>query len=67
VLAHDGIIGWNITRTFFQRRAGLRHPHRDDRGRPPALRRPGRRDRRGAGGVADAAVPGLLAPFLDAR
>jgi len=64
VLAHDGIIGWNITRTLFQRRAGLTtltattaagHQHYDvqDVALAEALR------------VAEAATPGLLTPFLE--
>jgi putative membrane protein len=66
VLSADGIIGWNVTRTLFQRRAGLAtltattaagHQHYDvqDVELGEALR------------VAEDARPGLLAPFLDQR
>jgi putative membrane protein len=63
-LACDGIIGWNINRSFFQRRAGLatlvattaagrQRIEVQDVEVPEALR------------VADEAVPGLLRPFLE--
>jgi putative membrane protein len=64
VLAPEGIIGWNIERTFFQRRAGLAtltattaagHQHYDvlDVELGEALR------------FAEEVRPGLLAPFLE--
>ena len=63
VLANEGIIGWNVTRSFFQRRAGL--------ATLPATTAAGRQrydvlDVPVEEGVqlADAAVPGLLTPFL---
>ena len=63
MLATDGIIGWNLDRSFFQRRSGLatlvattaagRQQYRiEDVTLGEALR------------VADEAVPGLLSPFL---
>jgi len=63
MLATDGIIGWNLDRSFFQRRSGLatlvattaagRQQYRiEDVTLGEALR------------VADEAVPGLLTPFL---
>jgi putative membrane protein len=62
-LSCEGIIGWNIEQTFFQRRAGLatlsattaagrQRYDVQDVGVEEALR------------VAEEAVPGLLAPFL---
>jgi putative membrane protein len=62
----DGIIGWNVHRSFFQRRAGLatlvattaagRQGYRvQDVAHGPALR------------LADQATPGLLTPFLERR
>jgi putative membrane protein len=66
VLSCDGIIGWNLHRSFFQRRAGLatlvattaagQQEYRiQDVDLPEALR------------VAGDAVPGLLTPFLAER
>ncbi|MDT4989193.1 MAG: putative rane protein [Micromonosporaceae bacterium] len=63
MLGTDGIIGWNLAQSFFQRRAGLatltattaagRQGYAvPDVGLPEALR------------LADAAKPGLLTPFL---
>jgi putative membrane protein len=62
----DGVIGWNVQRSFFQRRAGLatltattsagRQGYRvQDLGHGAALR------------LADEATPGLLTPFLERR
>lgn len=62
----DGVIGWNLRRSFFQRRAGLctltattaagrQHYEVLDVELPVALR------------LADRATPGLLAPFLVER
>jgi putative membrane protein len=63
VLACDGIIGWNLTRSFFQRRAGL--------ATLVATTAAGRQryavqdvSLAEAVGLADRAVPGLLTPFL---
>ncbi|MDN3353327.1 PH domain-containing protein [Actinomadura sp. DC4] len=64
VLSCDGIIGWNLRRSFFQRRAGLatlvattaagrQRIDVQDVPLDEALR------------VADAALPGLLTPFLE--
>jgi putative membrane protein len=64
VLARDGIIGWNLRRSFFQRRAGLvtltatsaagrQAYHLQDVTTAEALR------------VAGEALPGLLTPFLE--
>lgn len=64
MLSHEGIIGWNIHQSFFQRRAGLatliattaagrQHYAIVDVELAEALR------------VADSALPGLLTPFLD--
>ncbi len=66
VLACDGIIGWNVRRSFFQRRAGLatlvattaagaQRYDVPDVGHSTALR------------LADQATPGLLTPFLVQR
>ena len=62
-LAGDGIIGWNLNRSFFQRRAGL--------ATLTATTAAGRQhyevpdvDLGHAVALADAAVPGLLRPFL---
>jgi putative membrane protein len=63
MLAGDGIIGWNVNRSFFQRRAGLttltattaagrQHYEVQDIELDAAI------------GLADAATPGLLTPFL---
>jgi putative membrane protein len=63
-LSYDGIIGWNVQRSFFQRRAGLatlvattaagrQRIDVQDVPLDEALR------------VADAALPGLLTPFTD--
>jgi putative membrane protein len=63
VLASDGIIGWNLDQSFFQRRSGLatlvattaagRQQYRvQDVSLSEALR------------VADDGIPGLLTPFL---
>jgi putative membrane protein len=65
-LSHDGIIGWNLEQSFFQRRAGL--------ATLTATTAAGRQ-RYGVQDVAvaeaerlaDQAVPGLLAPFLERR
>jgi putative membrane protein len=62
-LAREGIIGWNLHQSFFQRRAGLvtltattaagrQAYHVQDVGAAEALR------------IAEAALPDLLAPFL---
>ncbi len=63
-LAGDGIIGWNLNRSFFQRRAGL--------ATLTATTAAGRQhyevpdvDVGHAVALADAAVPGLLRPFLE--
>jgi putative membrane protein len=63
MLATDGIIGWNVNRSFFQRRAGL--------ATLTATTAAGRQhyevldiELDAAIGLADAATPGLLAPFL---
>jgi putative membrane protein len=63
MLATDGIIGWNVNRSFFQRRAGLTTL--------TATTAAGRQhyevldiELDAAIGLADAATPGLLAPFL---
>ncbi|MCC5574193.1 PH domain-containing protein [Microtetraspora sp. AC03309] len=63
VLECDGIIGWNVTRSFFQRRAGL--------ATLTATTAAGRQGYRvsdvamgEALGVAAAGIPGLLDPFL---
>jgi putative membrane protein len=63
MLATDGIIGWNVNRSFFQRRAGL-----------ATLTATTAAGRQGYGvqdvalaealGIATAGVPGLLEPFL---
>ena len=64
VLAAEGIIGWNVERSFFQRRAGLatltattaagdQHYDVQDVELGEALR------------VAEALVPGLAEPFLE--
>jgi putative membrane protein len=64
VLSGEGIIGWNVERSFFQRRAGLatltattaagqQHYDMQDVELGEALR------------VAEALVPGLAGPFLD--
>ena len=66
VLAAEGIIGWNVERSFFQRRAGLAtltattaagHQHYDvqDVEIGEALR------------VAEELLPGLAEPFLERR
>jgi putative membrane protein len=66
VLACEGIIGWNLRRSFFQRRAGLvtltattaagrQGYHVQDVSAAEALR------------VAGEALPGLLGPFLEAQ
>ncbi len=63
VLTCDGVLGWNLRQTYFQRRAGLttlvattaagrQHYEVPDVDTAEAVR------------VADAAVPGLLTPFL---
>jgi putative membrane protein len=63
-LSYDGIIGWNVERSFFQRRAGLatlvattaagrQRIDVQDVPLAEALR------------VADEALPGLLTPFID--
>lgn len=65
-LSYDGIIGWNVHRSFFQRRAGLatlvattaagrQRIDVQDVPLDEALR------------VANEALPGLLTPFLDTR
>jgi putative membrane protein len=63
VLLRDGIIGWNIHQTFFQRRAGL-----VTLTATTAAGRQGYRvhdvPEQVAVALADAAVPGLLTPFL---
>jgi len=63
VLATDGIIGWNLQQSFFQRRAGLLSLH--------ATTAAGRQsypvsdlDPAAAVRLADAACPGLLSQFL---
>jgi putative membrane protein len=64
MLGTDGIIGWNLRRSFFQRRAGLatltattaagrQRYEVPDVPSAEALR------------LADAATPGLLTPFLE--
>jgi putative membrane protein len=64
MLSRDGIIGWNVHQSFFQRRAGLAtliattaagHQHYEivDVELAEALR------------VADQALPGLVTPFLN--
>jgi putative membrane protein len=66
LLAREGIIGWNLRQSFFQRRAGLvtltattaagrQSYHVQDVDAAEALR------------VAEQALPGLLAPFLADR
>jgi putative membrane protein len=66
VVSAEGIIGWNVERSFFQRRAGLAtltattaagHQHYDvqDVDLGEALR------------VAEELVPGLAGPFLEVR
>ncbi len=66
VVAAEGIIGWNVERSFFQRRAGLAtltattaagHQHYDvqDVEIGEALR------------LAEALLPGLAEPFLERR
>jgi putative membrane protein len=64
VLGAEGIIGWNVERTFFQRRAGLvtlvattaaGRQHYDVQDVEPAE----------ALAVAEALVPGLLEPFVE--
>jgi putative membrane protein len=62
-LAGDGIIGWNVSRSFFQRRAGL--------ATLTATTAAGRQhfevldvELGRAIGLADATTPGLLTPFL---
>ena len=64
MLATDGIVGFNLSRSFFQRRAGL--------ATLTATTAAGRQgyevadvDPARALGLADAAVPGLLEPFLE--
>lgn len=64
VLSCDGIIGWNVRRSFFQRRAGL--------ATLVATTAAGRQRVEvqdvplgAALGVAEQALPGLLAPFLE--
>ena len=59
MLAREGIIGVTLSRSFFQRRAGLVHADGDDRRRAPGLRRADVPDDE-ALRVCDAAVPGLL-------
>ena len=66
MLTLDGIIGWNLHQSFFQRRAGLitvEATTAAGRQRYAALDVPAERAVR----VADAAVPGLLTPFLVRR
>ncbi len=65
-LERDGIIGWNVTRSFFQRRAGL--------ATLTATTAAGRQGYRvsdvamsEAVGIAAAGIPGLLDPFLVAH
>jgi putative membrane protein len=66
MISSDGVIGWNIHRSFFQRRSGLatliattaagkQHYEVVDVDLPEALR------------VAEGVLPGLLAPFVIAR
>ena len=64
MLATDGIVGFNLSRSYFQRRAGL--------ATLTATTAAGRQgyavadvDPARALGLADAAVPGLLEPFLE--
>ncbi len=63
MLATDGVIGWNVNQSFFQRRAGL--------ATLTATTAAGRQhyevldiELGTAVGLADAATPGLLTPFL---
>jgi putative membrane protein len=66
VLASEGIIGWNVTRSFFQRRAGLATltaTTAAGRQRYDVLDVPVDEAVR----LADSSVPGLLTPFLVGR
>jgi putative membrane protein len=65
-LSRDGIIGWNLRRSFFQRRAGLTTlvaTTAAGRQRVEVQDIPLRQ----ALHLADEAIPGLLTPFLERR
>jgi putative membrane protein len=62
-LPTDGIIGWNLRRSYFQRRAGLATLTATTAGGEQAYPVPDL-PLADATGLADAALPGLLTPFL---
>lgn len=63
-LETDGIIGWNIDQTFFQRRVGLAHlTATTAAGSEHVVIRD--LDLAVATALADAATPGMLTPFVD--
>jgi putative membrane protein len=62
-LRRDGIIGWRLQRTFFQRRAGLLTVTATTAGGRSAYTVPDVPDATGLR-LADEALPGLLTPFL---
>ena len=63
MLQRTGIIGWNIQQSWFQRRAGLVTLVATTAAGAPGVRRH-RHPRGQAIALADAAVPGLVEPFL---
>ena len=64
VLACDGIIGWNLRRSFFQRRVGLATLTATTAAGTQRYAVPDVPDGE-ALRLADAALPGLLTPFLE--